>query len=161
MRNSDSKKWNALERIYQYKLRLAETDYSTQKEVVETSRSALKEVTDAIDQLSNEVTSNNNYMNNKDVSTNPEKIVRALKYREQLEYDLERQNFYKLMAEEELETQLQALTVCVSAITKLQAKIENVIRIGKTLRTALLAKEDNQEDENTNLVRPNQSLKAF
>ena len=161
MRNTDSKKWNELGRIYQYKLRLAETDYSKQKEVVETSRSALKEVTDVIDQLSNEVASNNTFMQNKDVSTNPDKIVRALRYREQLEYDLERQNFYKHMAEEELETQLQALTVCISAITKLQAKIRNVNRIGKTLRTALLVKEDNQEDENTTLVRPNQSLKAY
>ena len=161
MRNSDTKKWHELGRIYQYKLRLAETEYAKQKQVVEAFRLALKEVTDVIDSLYHQVTNNNEYMSRTDVSSDPEKIVRALKFREQLEYDLERQNFYKSMAEEELESQLQALTDCVSAITKIQAKIENVTRIGKSLRRALIVKEDNQAEENLTYCHPQHSLKAL
>lgn len=136
-----------LEKVYRYKQKIAERSYAEQKAVVQKCIEELVEITEAILLLTTKRANNNEYMRDEDVSSDPVKMVKALKYKEQLEYDTERQVFYQSMAEEELVAQQAVLRDRLAAIEKFKVKIENVHKLVKKDRIKRQGQEEVLQEE--------------
>jgi hypothetical protein len=120
-----------LQLIFSYKLKIARRAHAEQMRVVNEGVEALAREVAELNKLKNTLAVNSEYMQQDDVSSHPDKMLRAIKYKEQIDYDIERQSFYTSMAQDELANQNSILSQRLAAIQKLEAKLENITRLTK------------------------------
>jgi len=134
--------------IYSYKKTGVERLFQQQQTVVEKSRAELDEVTGSVNHIKEKLAGNAAYMQEELVFSDASRIVKAQKYRTLLEYDLEREEYYLLVATEDLTQQMQELNRRRVEIEKFKEKIEKVksmLSRARIMRRTLL--ELQQEDD--------------
>lgn len=144
----DNQALKRLNDIYRYKKKNVERLFQQQKAVVATSMAELEEVTGSVNEIKNKLTENASYMREESVCSNAVRMVKALKYRSLIEYDLEREEYYLVVATEELDVQLQELNRRRAETEKMSVKIDNVRNmLARTKVVQQTIDELQQEDE--------------
>ena len=113
---------NTLQRLYQVKILRAERRVSEQQTAVANAETALIEATASVSALQLDLLKNSEFRNQRDVCSDPRKIVEVLRYREHIEYNLERETYYLHMAEDELADEREELIRRRQALEKIRAK---------------------------------------
>jgi len=143
----NSKSTQYLNKIYLYKKKLAEKAFEEQKVVVAASAAELLEITLSIASFNSNLANNNLYMEKEGVHSDASKMVRALNYKKQIDYDLERENFYRSLAEEDLHTQQLELKKRGAAIEKYKIKMDSLVKLEQRRKIKSIAREELAQEE--------------
>lgn len=138
---------DSLEKIYQVRLKREERGYEQQILRVQKCIEEVQNVISEVLILTENLKANRDYMRDVSAYSDPEKMLKALKYKDQLEYDLERQNFYRTLAEDEFVTQQSLLHERLSAIRKYKTRIEYLHKLAKKYQIAVEMREELAQEE--------------
>ncbi len=133
--------------VYQYKLRVARREFEQQRGLVEQSKAELTDVTAAVVRLEANLHDNATYMRVDEVCSNAVKMVFALKYKAQLEYDVDRESYFLELAEADVREQLQVLSDKRRLIEKFETKIKAVANIVKRVNRSIEVLEEISQEE--------------
>lgn len=133
-----------LDKIYLHKCKIAERLFLQQQLVVAQCAAELADITASVLSFRTLLISNSVYMTDESACTNAKKMMRALKYKEQIDYDIEREEYFRVLAEEELQAQRIALDRRRFAIEKIRIRRET---LADKIRKILILKESFNEIE--------------
>lgn len=153
---ADIKSLKKLEKIYSFKKLVAEREFEDQRKVVEKSALEVLDITESVFRLESAQKSNSAYMRQEAVCCDAEKMVAALKYKEQIQYDVDRESYFLRLAQADLEAQKLELRRRRSVIQKLDVKSDAVKKNAKKihLSNAVLEELSQEEEfEQTNYLR--------
>lgn len=145
-----------LVRIYRYRQIVAQQRYNDQKEIVDKCLAELTEIMQAVVSLQQKSVANKEYRRDGKNNSDALKMVNALKYQSQIEYDLERENFYLSLAQDELVMQEVKLNNILAEIDKMSVKIESLAELKqKHIRAAEISDEVTREDDYLQTLKAN------
>lgn len=154
--NTNSQSLQQLVKIYGFRQIAARRRYDDQKKVVNNCLQELADISQSVARLHEGKSANSQYMRGANISSDAQKMVSALKYQSQIEYDLERESFYLSMAQDELQTQQARLDSILAEIEKFSAKIESVSRIERRHKNAVAARDElAREDDYLQILNSN------
>lgn len=140
--NKNLKYLNQLDKVYVYKLRVAEKRVVEQQAVVAQAAAELVNILTSLHSMHSKLAGNSAYMRDEAVSSDPVKMVKALNYKSQVEYDLAREDYFRGMAEDELQTQQHELHQRRKAIEKYKIRRESLEK--KVKKISILKQSDDE-----------------
>ena len=140
---------STLQRLYRLKILRAERRLSVQMEAVKAAENSYVAILQTVTALRTDLLDNREFRQRSDVCADPRKTVEALRYREHIEYNLERETYYLQMAEDELASQQAELTSRKRALQNVSAKNDATLRLIKRQRLQANEVGQDQLEEDT------------
>lgn len=140
-----------LDIYYHYKLIVAERLLDQQFAVVAEKHAELEEIYMSLSSLQSRLSDNSTYMRDKSVSSDANKMVMAFNYKAQIEYDMDREQYFRMLAEEEMRAQQTELNKRKKEVQKTKIRIKEVskkvsiIHQKQQIQEELLQEEEHQQ----------------
>ena len=133
--------------VYKFKKKVAERRFAEQKKVVEKSAIELADIGASLMTLESGLASNSAHMRESSVCSDAVKMVHALKYKSQIEYDIARESYFLGLAQHDFLTHNAELDSRRSAIQRITVKIDAVANMEKRCNQARLNLAELSQEE--------------